>query len=203
MSDRDQQPDVVGRLLEGRSEFSRAERDAMFDEVFDRVGAEATAPTTARRPWWAGVLALAAAVVLAVVVATPGSVPEDEFRARGESANLELRCTGAGPCSVGDVVAFEVSGAEHSYFAAFARNAAGQVIWYFPEADGGQSVALDRDLVDRSVKLGPEHAGSSWIVHAVLSAAPLGRGAIRACFDDSGAFSCADARLLTRELVVE
>lgn len=203
MSERDEQPDVVGRLLEGRDGFSRAERAAMFDDVFSRVEAEAPAAASSRRPWWAGVLALGAAIALAVIVAQPTTPADEEFRARGQSTNLELRCTGDGACAAGDALTFELVGTELAFFAAFARGASGDVIWYFPEDADGQSIAIEDGSTGRAVKLGADHAGSTWTVYAVLSAAPLTRDQIRASFDESGEFVRPDGELLTRQLVVE
>jgi len=200
--DEDRKPDVTGRLLEGRTGFSRAEQEDIFEDVLAQVAAEAPAPAT--RSWW--FLALGWAAVLALVMAPVAwylaSESEPEFTARGQAANLELRCT-SDACRPGESLTFELSGTSRGYLAAFARNEAGAVIWYFPEDAAGESIGVVGGLVRRSVAIGPEHQAGRWTVYAVVSDTPLTRAAVRDLFDDDGKFEGDGAELMIRDLVVK
>ena len=197
----DEREDTVGRLLEGTTNFSRAERDEMFDDVFASVSAEESAEAKEARPGWLRWFALAAVVCLAVVPAsfllTPG---EPTFTARGADGNVQLRCSGAPACSLGDTLTFELSAPPQPWFAAFARSDAGTVVWYFPETPDAESIRVDEGLLERSVTLGDEHAPGTWTVHAIFTDTPLDREQIRDSFTESGEFSRPDAKLIRRQI---
>lgn len=198
----DEREDTVGRLLEGTTNFSRAERDEIFDDVFAAV--EAEEPTTASaRPAWIRWFAWAAVICLAVVplsfVMQPG---EPEFVARGADGNLQLQCSGATGCSIGDALTFELSKPPRAWFAAFAKGADGTVVWYFPEEETGQSVGVKDGMLERSVKLGAEHNIGPWAVFAVFSDFPLRREDIRDAFDDDGSINRPDITLIQRTLTI-
>jgi hypothetical protein len=201
----DDREDTVGRLLEGTTNFSRAEREEIFDDVFAAVAAEegATAPAPRTLPAWLRWFALAAVVCLAIVPASMLIDTKPEFVARGGSTtNLQLQCTGE-VCALGDSLTFEVTGAKAPWFAAFGRSSSGTVVWYFPATDRATSVKVEDGLLDQGVKLGDEHSTGTWTVHALFSHAPLTRDAVKACFDEHGELQCDDVELLERTFTIQ
>lgn len=217
MNDEQRKPDITGRLLEGRTGFSRDEQGELFESVFAEVSAQeaAEAPVTTR-PWWMMVLGWAAVLAL---VATPvvlfvTSSQEPEFGARGgDGANLELRC--ADPCTQGAVLTLELTGAKDAtrgraarapqmrYLAAFARNEQGNVVWYLPKTDLDSSLEIEAGSASHTVEVGPEHEPGKWTVHAILSDRALRRADVRQLFDDEGELRDSSVELMTRELVVK
>ncbi len=198
----DEREDTVGRLLEGTTNFSRDERDEIFDGVFAAVQAEEPSPATAR-PAWMRWLAWAAVICFAVVPASIWLNPgEPSFVARGADGNLRLECSGARGCSIGDALTFDLSNPPRPWFAAFARSTNGTVVWYFPEADTAKSVGVQDGLLSRAVTLGPEHSVGAWTVYAVFSDGPLDRPSIRAAFSADGKLDRPDTTLIKRTLTI-
>src|SRR5512144_887074 len=121
---------MIPRLLAGRDQLSRIEKDAILDHV-------AGGATPRRARWWfAAVPALAAAIVLVVVAPWRSQAPSDDVAARGGSrpiAALRVACPTA--CRPGSKLLFDVHGTtSYRYFAAFAKRGDGTVLWYFPTA---------------------------------------------------------------------
>lgn len=206
MDENERQRDVAGRLLEGRTGFSRGEQDDLFDAVFAEVSVEAPEGVVAPgRPWWLVLVGWAAVLGLVVgpvlwIVTRPA---EPEFTARGgEGANVELRCADE-VCATGGALAFEVSGVSGGHVAAFARNAEGVVVWYLPETASGMSEPIESGGLRRAIELGPEHEPGRWTVYTVVTQRPLNRAQIRALFDASGAMGAPDTQLITRTLTIQ
>jgi hypothetical protein len=182
------------RLLAGRRRLSRPEKEAILESVLARV-----APRRRwRRPVALGALALAGAAVLAVVVLPGAREARDELTVRGGAlaAGFEVTCLPR-PCATGSKLVFDItSTGGAAYFAAFARSA-DRWIWYFPSAPAGRSLPLPPTggVLDSGIVLGPEHALGSYTVHAVFSASPLDRAAIRAAFERG--------QTIAREVVVQ
>lgn len=205
MDDSERQPDVAGRLLEGRTGFSRAEQDEVFDAVFAEVAVEASDAVASGRPRWILFLGWAAMLGLVVApvlwIASRPAAPE--FTARGgEGVNVELRCPDE-VCRSGSVLAIEVTGISDGHVAAFARNAEGVVVWYLPEADGGMSAPVESGGLSHAVALGPEHELGRWTVYTVVSDRALNRAQVRALFDANGGLRSSDLQLITRTLTIE
>ena len=191
---------LTSRLLAGRDQLSRSEKDAILESVL---------PAPARRARWAwlAVPALAAAAAL-FVIAPWRTPPSDDFTARGGSgavANLRVACPGV--CEQGSKLVFDVHGTTgYRYFAAFAKGRDGTVVWYFPDGDRETGVDLATlpatGVVDRVVVIGSEHARGIYTVYGVFSAQPLTRPAIRAAFDPDRLTAGEGTKVVTSDLVI-
>lgn len=165
------------RLLAGRRDLSRPEKDAILDAVLDEVE-----PRRSSWRWPAlGVVMTAAAALLIALWPHPGRI--DEITARGGDlpAGFALSCVPA-PCAAGTKLVFDItSTGGATYFSAFARNDQ-TWIWYFPHGPAGHSVPVPAGggVLDFGISLGPEHAPGSYTVVGVFSDRPLDRAAVRA-----------------------
>jgi hypothetical protein len=192
---------LISRLLSGRDQLSRGEKDAILDNVL----AEA-APTRRARWGWLVLPALALAGFL--VVPWRSSLPKTDFTARGgsqPSAVMQVSC--AGGCTDGAKLVFDVHGTtSYRYFAAFAKGDDGKALWYFPTADTATGLDLASQpatgILDRSVVLGPEHAAGTYHVYGVFSNVPLTRSAIRDAFDPTNLTAGEGTKVVTTDVVV-
>ena len=192
---------LTSRLLGGRDQLSRTEKDAILDGVL----ADA-APTRRARWGWLVLPALALAGFL--LVPWRSSVPNTDFAARGggqPAAVMQVSC--ASGCTQGAKLVFDVHGTVgFTYFAAFAKAGDGQALWYFPTDDTATGVALAsapaNGILDRSVVLGPEHAAGTYRVYGVFSKAPLTRAEIRDAFDPTKLTAGEGTKVVTTDLVV-
>jgi hypothetical protein len=187
---------LVSRLLAGRDELSRVEKDALLEGVL------AERPRRARWVWLAlPAFAAAAAVVLLV---RPSHRSDDELAARGGSAAFAaLHVTCSPQCVPGGKLVLDLHGTTgFRYFAAFARRADGTVLWYFPASDDATSVAATNGVLDQTIVLGPEHPAGAYQVYGVFSNAPLGRAAIRDAFDPVRMTAGAGTAVVSAEIVV-
>src|SRR3569832_1723863 len=191
---------LTARLLAGRDQLTRSEKDAILESVL---------PAPARRARWAGlaVPALAAAAAL-FVIAPWRAAPSDDFTARGGSgavANLRVACPGV--CEQGSKLVFDAHGTTgYRYFAASAKGRDGTVAWYFPDGDRETGVDLATlpatGVVARVVVIGSEHARGIYTVYGVFSAQPLTRPAIRAAYDPDRLTAGEGTKGETTELVI-
>src|SRR3569832_534580 len=147
---------LTARLLAGRDQLSRSEKDAILESVL---------PAPARRARWAWRAGPALAAAAARFVLAPWrAAPRDDFTARGGAgavANLRVAC--AGVCEQGSKLVFDVHGTTgYRYFAAFAKGRDGTVVWYFPDGDCETGVDLAMlpatGEVARVVVIGSAHA---------------------------------------------
>lgn len=190
---------LVSRLLSGKDELSVLEKDEILANVLAEV-----AP--AKKSFWRrpGLLlplvGVAVALVLIPVVmrADGASSTVDFFAARGHesrAAAVTLVCPtpeggiGKGACQADDKLIFDLSAsAGYSFFAAFARGEQGTVIWYFPEAEGGHSLnlekSLDEGVLDRGVTLGADHPRGRYELYGIFSDEPLTRDLIKDRFSE-------------------
>lgn len=191
---------LTSRLLAGRDQLSRSEKDAILQDVLP-------APVRRARWAWLAVPALAAAAAL-FVIAPWRATPSNDFTARGGAgpvANLRVTCPG--PCEQGGKLVFDVHGTTgYRYFAAFAKGGDGTVVWYFPTSDSETGVELATlpatGVVDRAVVIGSEHARGMYVVYGVFSAQPLTRAAIRTAFDPAHLTAGAGTKVVTTDLVI-
>lgn len=196
------------RLLSRRNRMTRGEKDA----IFARVLAE-TAPR--RRVRWPSLAFALVAATAAFVLVPRVLMPERhrepaELTARGAaSASFGLVCAGqpGAACTQGHTLMFDLQGAPHRYFAAFARRDDGGVIWYFPDADTGRSLdltgRLTHGLLDQGISLDAAHAAGHYRVYGIYSAAPLSRDEIKARFQPGAADLGVETAIATRELVIQ
>lgn len=162
---------LEARLLSGRNQLSRIEKEAILESVLDRVAladAAAAAPDAVqggsaspapRQPdrrrlalWLGPPLGLAAASLLGFLLLRPAPPQPGELTARGGSElsrqlpDFAPRCIDAqGPtaCRPGRRLLFVLRRDEtHPYFAAYAEHPDGTRLWYLPDSASGQSVDL-------------------------------------------------------------
>jgi hypothetical protein len=185
LSDRD----IDALLAQGR--LSGPEADRILEHVLDRTARGGTT----RRLWWpltAG-FGLAAATAALLLIGPMAQREGEGFTPRGGAAgatglpatDLDVACLGASltACPRGSTLLFAVqSGAPAGYLAAWAEPAGGgERVWYF-SADG-EAPAVARSTagtqpLSRGVRVGPEHAAGSYVVHVVLSEQPLTKAAL-------------------------
>jgi hypothetical protein len=81
----------------------------------------------------------------------------------------------------GDTLVFRLEGVTSpGYLGAYAtpRGSDGERIWYFPDAQGAApkiEASREPQVVARGVTLGPEHAARAYVVHVVVTDAPVSR----------------------------
>ena len=192
---------LTSRLLGGRDQLSRPEKDAILDGVLAD-----TAPSARARWGWLVLPVLALAAFL--LVPWRSSVPSGDFTARGgnqPAAVMQAGC--ATGCTQGAKLVFDVHGTTgYRYFAAFAKAGDGKALWYFPADDRATGVDLSAQpatgVLDRSVVLGPEHAPGTYRVYGIFSNAPLTRSAIRAAFDPKTRSAGEGTLVVATEVVV-
>ena len=143
---------LIPRLLAGKNQLSRPEKDEIFANVLGEVG------RPRRSGWWRPGVWVAVTSVAAILVIVPVVVKNeggktrdgknDTFTARGAAsavAGFDLACSGSESlrCQSGGHLLFDLQKSTgYRYFAAFARRNDGAVIWYFPESPEGQSLDL-------------------------------------------------------------
>jgi hypothetical protein len=192
---------LISRLLSGRDQLSRGEKDAILDGVL----ADA-APARRARWGWLALPALALAGFL--LVPWRSSVPKQDFTARGggqPAAVMQVTC--ASGCTQGAKLVFDVHGTTgYRYFAAFAKAGDGKALWYFPATDSATGLDLSAQpttgILDRTVVLGPEHPAGTYQVYGVFSKSPLTRSAIRDAFDPTNLTAGEGTKVVSTDLVV-
>lgn len=181
------------------SESSDAELDALLargrlagptrDEIFGKVVEKVRAQEPRKDPWARRVvfgLVGAAAVATAAVVIVPARLlAPDAFRSKGAPGDgiaLDLACQGGSldACPVGSTLIFGVNGETDGFLAAYAEpRGGGERIWYFSSDSEAPRVHAEggTTALRRAVRIGDEHWPGQYVVHLVLSRAPLGRAA--------------------------
>ena len=192
---RDRVPDesTPARLLAGRDRVGRVEKDAILAAVLSETAAKP------RRAWWWVALPAFAAAAIALVVLWPRTKP-DEFTARGGGAPVAMFAPScATTCEVGEKLVFDLQGTTgYRYFAAFARDSNGNVVWYWVGKD--LATSLQRGVLDETAVL---EASGTYRVYGVFSQQMLDRDAIKALFADDGKVrATADVMVVEKELVV-
>ena len=182
---------LIARLLSGRDQLGRVEKDAVLDRVLDETASPARAP---RRVALLAFLGVAAAAGVFLVVRGRGSGGSEghtpTFAARGAAsatAALRVTCGGDDACAPGDEIVLDLQGTRgYRYLAVFARRADGTIVWYLPEADGGTSIDLAEHrqdgVLDRKLLLDAQEPPGARTLYAVYSTSPLTREAIRTRF---------------------
>jgi hypothetical protein len=206
--------DLIPRLLSRRNQLSRPEKEEILERVLAQVAPDRR--RRARKAWLAACVGLGAAAALLLLVprlAHRGPAGEESFTARGADDRPSFRvdcldASGAARCRAGARLRFEVSpGTRTRFFAAFARRQDGAVIWYFPDAPGGSSKDLSRDLargvLDSQVVLGPEHVPGSYQVEGIFSARPLDRTEVKRLLGADDPAQRQGIVVVERRLVVE
>lgn len=185
---------LTSRLLAGRDELSRIEKDKIFD---------AALPNARKKMRWVWLAVPALAAIVLVVVAPWRS--HDPFTARGGGepvGTMQASCTGG--CAQGGKLLFDLHGTTgYRYFAAFARRGDGPVLWYFPAKDGETSIAVPANgVVDRGIVIGPEHTTGTYRVFGVFSTEPLTREKLRDAFDPAHLTAGPDTQVRTTEVEI-
>ncbi len=189
----DEEQRRLSRLLAGKDQPSRLEKEAILAEVL--AGLEEPRARPRFGLGWVLAPALSAAAALFLWV---NAAKEPELVARGAASFQTLCAAAARPellvpsahCPRGAQLAFRAgpSPAE-PFFAAVARDARGNVLWYVPNTEDGLSVDLRagrRDgVVALAALLGPEHEAEHYEIYGVYSAKALDRAAIRAVLEAS------------------
>lgn len=199
----------LSRLLSGRPGLSRPEKEEILDAVL--VASAEPEPVPQRHGWLGVFVALAVGVGAVLVLSMPAPPPEPaSFTARGRATGPQLTavCAAtdvAGTCSTGGELLFELADANaFTHVALFAFREDGTAIWYAPDDEAGQGLALERDvamaLLPRRVTLGPEHTPGRYTVAAVLSTRPLQRAEIREIYEHPE--SHRDARVVETEVEI-
>lgn len=190
----------LDRLL-ARGRLARPEQERILEAVL-----AASAPKPRPRRLWLALPALAslalAVGVVALVLRAPGSSdpvttssphatdPAGELRVRSAGGAPSIRAGCEGPCRPGALVMFEIDGlTERAHVAAWAVGPDGGRTWYFPSA--GQpapsvSPGAGPQVLDRGVRLGPEHAAGAYMLQLLLVRAPLERDVLVALAEGRG-----------------
>jgi hypothetical protein len=180
-------------FLLARGGLSGPEKERVLGRVLDGV-----APA---RPWWrrswlglgAGLGTAAAAAAVLVLTLRPGALPDRSagLTPRGQESaqpalDLEVACSD-GPlaaCPQGSTLLFALRGSiPDGFLGAYAEPAGGgERIWYFSSEGEAPRVtaASGTQPQARGVRLGPEHAAGSYLVHVVLARRPLAKAELTA-----------------------
>ena len=200
---------TIARLLAGRNRLSRLEKDDIFANVMDEI-----APRKRLAGRLAPALALASVVavlLLYVRVNNHGESTDSSFGSKGQSfasGAFSVVCKAEDGCQSGDKLVFDLSAsAGYSHFAAFAKRADGVVIWYFPESENDESLALDgrlRDgVLDRGVVLGDDHQPGRYQVYGIFSTEPLTQAQIKEGFREETPDIGTGTAVVAKEFVVQ
>jgi hypothetical protein len=192
MANRSQLP----RLLAGKNQLGRLEKEAVLEEVLGKV-----APRKSARRWLALAVPVIAVAVL-VIWLVPRNQPSD-FTARGAGAHVAaFQPTCNGECARDAKLLFDLQGTTgYRYFAAFAKTPSGGVIWY----TSGRSLEreLDHGVLVDAIVIGSDHEPGRYRVFGVFSDRELSRDEIKQLFDDEGRARAAPGiEVVERELVI-
>jgi hypothetical protein len=179
----------LDRLL-ARGGLSGPDRDRIFEQVLRDVGAERGRRPVGRMLALASAAVTAAAIVAVVVWTSlsPGG-REGGFRTKGsgEGVVVEIGCRHGehirrDRCTRGDRLLLQIDGLQQeAYLAAWADGPDGRRVWYFPADDGAMPrlrPGAGPVLVDRSVRIGDEHAPGNYQVTVLILSSRLGRAEI-------------------------
>src|SRR5690606_31240646 len=148
--------------------LSRPEKEEILDAVLAATS-QAHAPATTRHGFFGVLLAIAAGAIGVLLLGMPSEAPsrDDAFTARGHATGPQLTvvCAAtstAGVCATGGELLFELADAQTwTHVALFAFREDGTAIWYAPDDEHGDSLAIPRDdalaLLPRRVRLDDEH----------------------------------------------
>jgi hypothetical protein len=172
------------RVLGGKEQrLGVREKEAILAQVLAEVRPKQ------RRAWLPiGFAAAATAAALLVLFALP-QPPPSELTPRGAAdATVEITChrAGAAPCRVGDRLYFRMLSATPRHLAAFAKNASGEIVWFFPQDETATTRSAAQGFFDEAPILPPALAGDV-TVHILLTDAPLTRAEVRATYDHAHA----------------
>jgi len=189
----------LARLLSGRSGPSVLEKEAAFEAVMQ-------GQPKGRRFAWRAVLwpAIAVAAVALGVLVMPGAPDRPEFGAKGSAqAGLSLSCVRGqtpAPCAPGATLTLKVTAHDRPYFAAFARDAEGTIIWYLPAK--GEMSKRQEGLLEQGFLLDPAYDKATMQVFGVFTEAPMSRAQIKAALSE-GLQSTDAVTLLPRTLTLQ
>ncbi len=189
----------LARLLSGRSGPSVLEKEAAFEAVMQQQ-------PKGRRFAWRAVLwpAIAVAAVGLGVLVMPGAPDRPEFGTKGSSqAGLSLSCVHAQapvPCAPGATLTLKVTAHDRPYFAAFAQDAEGTIIWYLPAK--GEASERQEGLLEQGFVLDPSYDTSTMQVFGVFTDAPMSRAQIKAALSE-GLKSTDTVTVLPRTLTLQ
>jgi hypothetical protein len=179
VSSRDKLDDLLAR---GRLSAPRRER------IFEEVDRQVRGGTRGRAKYLIvmGPLALAAALAL---VLRPHSDERGGYAAKGAgAANLDIGCSGGelSHCPRGSKLIFRFDPLPAAGFLhAFAEplEPGQERVWYYPTAVNAPprlEAALEGQVLDRAIVIGPEHAPGRYRVHIVFASTPLSRDEVLA-----------------------
>jgi len=202
---------LIPRLLSGKNQISRPEKDEIFKNVLAQVS------PSKRRIWrLAPVLALSTVAALLLVPMAMNSAEKAPtraaFSARGSisaSADFSMKCTNRyGTCQPGDKLIFDLSASVgYQYFAAFAKRTDGVVMWYFPDSPGGESLDLQQRLrggiLDRGIILDDDYEPGRYQVWGIFSSTALTRSEIKERFTAGATEIGPGTTVVKRELEVQ
>lgn len=174
--------------LLSRGRLSGPEKERVLDNVLrataEPIGWRRVVRAATHKPlgWLAVATMLAAGVIVPATWVLRQERPSG-LRARGPDsavALFEVGCVGG--CAVGDILVIQVQGlSEPAVLAAWAEGPQGQRIWYFP-ADDGEAPLLEATqepvVVQRGIRLGPEHQPGRWRVQLLATRSRLDRDQI-------------------------
>jgi hypothetical protein len=195
---------LLPRLLAGRPDLTRDEKDQIFDAVMREVGGKRRARLLAPMLALAGA---AAALIVVPLVLRHGPPPSLTARGGATVATFSVLCGASGPtCRAGDTLLFDVKAPGWRYFTAFARREDGAIIWY-TSPDGAVDLAADLaasaggGVLGTGIVLDEEHRPGRYQVYGVFSRQPLDRAQIRARFQPEAASTPASAGADTEVVV--
>jgi hypothetical protein len=177
----------IARLLAGKDQLSRVEKEQILAQVL--VHTQAEAPSPGRRfGFWVGLLAAASAALGGLFLSTLPPDPSERV-ARGGGPSFSVSCAEGLPCGPGGRLRWFVrSTPELSHFAAFAQRPDGTILWYFPQTEAGESLDLgahagaETGELDVAIELGQEHAPGTYKLIGMFSPNPRTRGALRSAY---------------------
>ena len=187
MDERQRARQSLERLLAERDHLTRDEKAKIFESVIKHQ--DVRRGTIKARVYWLGFGAALATALLFMV----SRAPDDTLTPRGgkEGSEFSIQCRDGGqavPCRRGALLSFVLHPAtDMRYFAAYARDSSGAVIWYFPEDEVSPGLATTPSIAERGIFIGAEHQPGRFRVAGVFSKDPMTRAQIRALVEQDKA----------------
>jgi hypothetical protein len=181
---RQERTDAALDSLLDRGGLGAARRDAILSHVLAHAQAERS--RRPRRRWAVAAFGSAAAAAAVLLLAPWRSPQVPSVREKGTAGrpastepSAELDCLGAtlGACPKGSLIVVHAANVR-GFLSAWAEpEDGGERIWYFSAESSSPLVdALSTSVAaSRAVKLGPEHAPGSYVVHVRVTAQPMAR----------------------------